>query len=68
MLYPARNFGKKHLHYKLEKWKKITFGILNNISEHVTLVKLMDSLGNVNHAVNVVGKCMFDSNYKNIYH
>ena len=31
---------------------------MNNISEHVTLVKLMDSLGNVNYEVSVVGKCI----------
>ena len=37
---------------------------MNNISEHVTLVKHMDSLGIVNHAVIVVGKFIFDSNYK----
>ena len=24
----------------------------------------MDSLGNVNHAISVVGKCIFDSNYE----
>ena len=50
----------QHLCYKLEQWNKtVTFSILYNISEYVTLVKLMDSLGNVNHAVNVVGKCIF---------
>ena len=55
MLYPARNFGKKHLHYKLEKLKKMgNFDILNNISEHITLVQLMDSLDNVNNSVSVV--------------
>ena len=33
-------------------------------SEHVTLVQVIDSLGNVNHAISVVGYCIFDSNYK----
>ena len=27
-------------------------------------MQLMDSLVNVNHAVSVVGKCIFDLNYK----
>ena len=40
------------------------FDILNEIIEHVTLVKLMDSLGNVNHAISAVGYWIFDSNYK----
>ena len=60
-----RRTGDQNLRYKLEQWKKIdTFDILNNISEYVTLMQLMDSLVNVNHAVSVVGKCIFDLNYK----
>ena len=39
-------------------------GILTDISEHVTLVQLMDYLGNVNHAISVVGYWIFDSNYE----
>ena len=31
------------------------FDILNDIIEYVTLVKLMDSLGNVNHTTSIVG-------------
>ena len=50
MLDQAREFGEKYIRYKLETWKKTgTFDIPNNISEYVTLVQLMDSLGNVNH-------------------
>ena len=37
---------------------------MNNISKHVTLVQLIDLLGNVNHALIVVGKWIYDSNYK----
>ena len=37
---------------------------LEDISENVTLVKLMDSLGNVNHSISVVGNWIFDSNYE----
>ena len=34
------------------------------MSESVTLVQLMDSLGNANHAISIVGNWIFDSNYK----
>ena len=40
------------------------YKILEDISENVTLVKLTDSLGNVNHAISVVGNWIFDSNYE----
>ena len=38
---------------------------MNSISEHVTLVQLMYSLGKVNHDISVVGYWIFDSNYEN---
>ena len=41
-----------------------SYDILEDISEHFTLVQLMDYLGNVNHAISVVGYWIFDSNYK----
>ena len=37
---------------------------MTDISEHVTLVQLMDSSGNDNHATSVVGYYVFDSNYE----
>ena len=40
------------------------FDILNSISEDVTLVHLMESLVNVNHAISVVGYWIFDYNYE----
>ena len=40
------------------------FDILTDISEHIILVQLMDSLGNTNHAISVVGYWIFDYNYK----
>ena len=40
------------------------YDILNNISEDVTLVQLMESLGNMNNAISVVGYWIFDSNYE----
>ena len=51
-----RHKGQQKLRYNLKKWvKKGTFYILNSISENVTLVQLMDTLGNVNHATSIVG-------------
>ena len=53
------------MHYNLIKYKnKGLYKILEDISKHVTLVRLMYSLVNVNHAISVVGYCIFDSNYK----
>ena len=43
---------------------KGSYDIMTDISEHVTLVQLMDSLGNVNNDISVVGYWIFDSNYK----
>ena len=60
-----RNKGETRVHYKLEKYrKKGEYDILKNISANVILVQLMDSLGNVNHAISVVGSWIFDSNYE----
>ena len=57
--------GEQNLRYNLTICKKNdTFDILNDISESVTLVQLMDSLGNVNHDISIVGHCMFYSDYK----
>ena len=54
---------EQNIHYKLGQWRKMgTFDILNNISEYVTLVQLIDSLGNINHAVGVFENLIFDSN------
>ena len=36
------------------------FNIFKYTSEHVTLVPLMDSIGNVNNAISVVGYWIFD--------
>ena len=46
-------------------WKKNdAFDILNEISEDVTLVQLMESLVNVNRAIGIIGHWVFDYNYK----
>ena len=53
------------MNYNLIKYKKKgLYKFSEDISENVTLVKLMDSLGNVNHAISVVGYWIFDSNYE----
>ena len=46
--------------------KKGGFDILNEISEHFTLVQLMDTLRNLNHDISTVGYCIFYYNYKQI--
>ena len=44
--------------------KKGTFDIINDISEHFTLVKLMETLGNLSRAISIVGYWIFDYNYE----
>ena len=57
--------GKPRVYYSLSKYKnKGSYDILINISEHVTLVQLIYSLGNVNHAISVVGYSIFYSKYE----
>ena len=57
--------GEQNLQYNLMIWKtNDDFDILNDTSEDVTLVKLMDSLGNVNRAISIVGYWIFDSNHE----
>ena len=57
--------GEQNLQYNQTIWKKNdAFDILNDIREDVTLVQLMDSLGNVNNAISVAGYWVFYSNYK----
>ena len=51
-----RNVGEVRVHYNLMKYNKMReYKILEDISADVTLVQLMDSLGNLNHAISVVG-------------
>ena len=65
MLNNKRNKGEVRVHYQLIKYKKKgEYKSLEDISANVTLVQLMDSLGNVNHAISVVGNWIFDSNYE----
>ena len=57
------NFFKKANQECIIAWgnKKMgSFDILIDISEHVTLVQLMDYLGNTNHSISVLGYWIFD--------
>ena len=48
--------GKPRVYYILRKYKKKgSYDILTYISEHFTLVQLINYLGNVNNAISVVG-------------
>ena len=60
--------GEQNLQYNLKIWKKNNdFDILNDINEDVTFVQLMVSIGNVNHAISIVGYWIFDYNYKKAF-
>ena len=59
------NIGEANVHYNVIKYKKKgLYKILEDISENVTLVQLIDLWENVNHAISVVGYWIFDSNYE----
>ena len=60
-----RNVCEARVKYNLIKYKKMhEYKILEDISENFTLIQLMYSLGNVNHAIGIVGNWIFDSNYE----
>ena len=55
--------GEQRLKYNMNVWHKMDdFDIIKNISEYVTLIQLMESLVNMNHAISIVGYWIFDSN------
>ena len=57
--------GEPKVHYILMKYKKMgSYDILTDMSEHFSLVKFMEYLVNVDHAISVIGYWIFDSNYK----
>ena len=59
--------GEPIVYYNLKKYKNIgSYYILKDIIKHVTLVHLMDYLGNLNHAISVVGYWIFYSNYEKV--
>ena len=56
-----RHKGEHYIIYNMNKWKsKGEFDILNDISDNITLVQLMDTLGNVNHTISIIGYWIFD--------
>ena len=58
--------SEQKLRYNPKVWhNKDYFYILNNRSKYVTFVQLMDTLGNVNHSISIVGYWIFESNYDN---
>ena len=65
MKYRRKIKGEQNLQYNLTIWNKNdVFDILNDISEDVTLVQLLDSLGNLNNFISILGYWIFDSNFK----
>ena len=59
------NKGEPRVHYSLERYRqKGEYDIFKDITANFTLVQLMDSLGNANHAISVLGSWIFDSNYE----
>ena len=53
--------GEQNRQYNLTIWNKNdAFDILNDISKDVTLVQLLESPGNVNHDISIVGYWIFD--------
>ena len=61
--------GEPRVYYSLRKYKNMdSYDILTEISEHVTLFKLVDSLVNVNHVISVVRYWIFDLNYQNHFY
>ena len=60
----VREEDNQNIRYKMFKLKTGEFDILNDISDHVTLVQLIETAGNVNHAVSIIRCWIYDSNYK----
>ena len=58
----VNNPGEQLLHYIIKKCKtQGVFDIIDDISENVTLIQLMDSIVNINHEMSIVGYWIFDS-------
>ena len=59
--------GEQCLMYNTKVWhKNDAFDILNNINEYINLAQLLESVGNVNHAISILGYWISDSNYEKI--
>ena len=56
--------GEHRLRYNMGIWNRnYAFDILNDMIENFTLVQLMDTLGNVNRDISIVGYCIFDVSF-----
>ena len=62
----VKNLDDQPLHYNIRKLGGggVQFEILRDISENITLLLLMDSVENFNHAVSIFRYWIFESNYK----
>ena len=57
--------GEPRVYYSPRKYKNMgSFDIMIDVRENVNLVQLMYYLGNANHAISVLGYCIFESNYE----
>ena len=57
-----KNKGEPKVHYILMKYKKKeSYDTMSDMSENFTLFQFMNYLGDVNHAISVVGYWIFDS-------
>ena len=54
MIDKEQNKVDHNLHMKIKRWKvKGRFDILNDNIKNITLVQLVDKVGNVNHSVSI---------------
>ena len=68
MFHQEKNIGEQCLRFNIILWKNQgSFHAFNDISDHLTLLQLMDSIGIINNAVSIFGKWIFDSNLIKIY-
>ena len=64
MIDKVLNKCKQKLRYRIKQCNiKESFEIINNISEHITLVQLIETVRNLNIAMIISGNGIFDSNY-----
>ena len=57
----VRNMGQRWCRYNLDQWNnKLSFDIFNYISDHVKLIQLKDTAGNVNQSVIITKYWIYD--------
>ena len=60
--YCVREYKDHHIRYNMVTLKTGEFNILTDISDHVTLIKTIDTAGNVNHTVSIIGCWIYNPN------